>query len=175
MKYALIYGLLSGLVIIGTMLAGLLLAPQGSFFASEWFGFLVMFVAMAFIFVGVKRYRDVELGGVVRFGRAFALGLGIAIVAGLAYVIVWEIYLATTDYRFMDDYIAALVRARQAEGVSGAALAREIAGYETMRIQYRNPLFRIPVTFLEIFPVGLLVALVSALLLRNPRLLPAHR
>jgi hypothetical protein len=45
---------------------------------------------------------------------------------------------------------------------------------ESMRISYANPLLRIPMTFLEIFPVGLLVAVVSAALLRNPRLLPAH-
>jgi hypothetical protein len=48
-----------------------------------------------------------------------------------------------------------------------------MTGLETMRTQYANPLFRVPMTFLEIFPVGLLVALVSALLLRNPKVLPA--
>ena len=40
---------------------------------------------------------------------------------------------------------------------------------------YRNPLFRLPMTFVEIFPVGLLIALVSAGLLRNPRFLPARQ
>jgi hypothetical protein len=44
-----------------------------------------------------------------------------------------------------------------------------------MATMYRNPLYRIPITFVEIFPVGLIVALVSAALLRNPRLLPAAR
>jgi len=38
-----------------------------------------------------------------------------------------------------------------------------------------NPLFRLPMTFVEIFPVGLLIALVSAGLLRNPRFLPARQ
>ena len=42
-----------------------------------------------------------------------------------------------------------------------------------MRASYANPLFRIPMTFMEIFPVGFLVALVSALLLRNPKILRA--
>lgn len=175
MKYALTYGLLSGLVIIATMLTGLLLTGHDSFFSSEWFGYLVMLVALTFIFVGVKRHRDVERGGVIKFGPALAMGLGIAAFAGLAYVVVWEIYLALTDYRFMDEYIAGIARARQAEGMSAAAIAQEVAGMEWLRVQYRNPLFRVPMTFLEIFPVGLLVALISAALLRNPRLLPAAR
>lgn len=172
MKYALTYGLLSGFVIIATMLTGIVLADQESFFRSEWFGYLVMLVALTFIFVGVKRYRDVERGGVIRFGAAFAMGLGIAAAAGVAYVTVWEVYLAMTDYAFMGEYIAGIQRARQAEGVSAAAIAEEMVKLESMRLNYANPLFRIPMTFLEIFPVGLLVALASALLLRNPKLLP---
>jgi len=175
MKYALIYGTLSGLVIIATMMAGLLLTDGQGFFSSIWFGYLVMIVALSFIFVGVKRYRDVERGGIIKFLPAFALGLAIAAVAALAYVIVWETYLAATDYVFMDDYVARIRAAREAARVPADAVAKEMAGYETMRVQYRNPLIRIPMTFLEIFPVGLLVALVSAALLRNPRLLPASR
>ena len=175
MKYALTYGLLSGSVIIATMLTGIVLSDQDSIFSSEYFGYLVMLVALTFIFVGVKRYRDVEKGGIIRFVPAFAMGLGIAAVAALAYVAVWEVYLAATDYRFMDEYIAGIVRAREAEGASAAAIREELAGLESMRAQYGNPLFRIPITLLEIFPIGLIVALVSAALLRNPRLLPAAR
>jgi len=103
------------------------------------------------------------------------MGLAIAAAAGVAYVGVWEIYLAMTDYKFMDQYIAGIMRAKQAAGISGAALAAEMAKLESMRANYANPLFRIPMTFMEIFPVGFLVSLVSALLLRNPRVLPATR
>ena len=172
MKYALTYGFLSGLVIIVTMITGIVFSGHESFFSSEWFGYLVMLVALTFIFVGVKRYRDVERGGVIKFLPAFLMGLAIAAAAGVAYVAVWEIYLATTGYKFMDQYIAGVMRAKQAAGVSGAALAEEMARLEAMRVHYANPLFRIPMTFMEIFPVGLLVSLVSALLLRNPRILP---
>src|SRR3546814_12654255 len=35
-------------------------------------------------------------------------------------------------------------------------------------------MFRLPMTFVEIFPVGVLVSLVSAAVLRNPRVLPAR-
>ena len=90
----------------------------------------------------------------------------------MAYVAVWEVYLAMTDYKFMDEYIAGILRARQAAGASAEAMAAEMAKLESMRVSYANPLFRIPMTFLEIFPVGLLVSLVSAALLRNPKVLP---
>jgi hypothetical protein len=118
--------------------------------------------------------RDVERGGVIKFLPAFGLGLAIAVCAGIAYACVWEIYLASTGYRFMDEYIAAMLRHRQAEGASAAELARLSAEMAPMRTSYANPLFRFPMTFLEIFPVGLIVALISAALLRNPRLLPAR-
>jgi lipopolysaccharide export LptBFGC system permease protein LptF len=43
-----------------------------------------------------------------------------------------------------------------------------------MKDAYRNPLFRLPMTFAEIFPMGLLIALISAAILRNPKILPAR-
>lgn len=175
MKYALIYGSLAGLVIISVMLTGIVVADRDSFFASMWFGFLVMMVAMIFMFVGVKRYRDVEHGGIVRFRPAFLMGLAIAAVAALAYILVWEVYLAVTGYRFMDDYLAGIAGDLRAQGKSAAEVSREMADYEWMRANYRNPLVRIPLTFTEIFPIGLLAALVSAALLRNPKVLPAKR
>lgn len=169
MRYALTYGLLAGAVIAATITV-LLAVGVGH---SLWLGYLVMLVALTLIFVGIKRYRDVEKGGVIRFLPAFGLGLGMAVVAGIAYVAVWETYVAVAHYDFMGDYIASIRHEREAAGVGGAALAREMAELEAMRVQFANPLFRLPMIFLEIFPVGLIVALVSAALLRNPNLLPA--
>jgi hypothetical protein len=48
------------------------------------------------------------------------------------------------------------------------------AEMDAFRVQYANPLFRLPMTFAEIFPVGVLVSLISAAILRNPRVLPAR-
>lgn len=42
-------------------------------------------------------------------------------------------------------------------------------------MQYANPPFPIRMTFIEILPVGMLVSLMSAGLLRNPRCLPARQ
>jgi hypothetical protein len=173
MRYVLTYGVLSGLVIILTMIAGIVFGKE-AFFSSAVFGYLIMLVALTFIFVGIKRYRDVEQGGVVRFWRAFAVGLGITVVSGLIYVAVWEIYSYQTDYAFIDDYTAHLVRAKEQAGATPEAVAALREEMATLKTNYANPLFRIPMTFLELLPVGLLVALVSAAILRNPKVLPAR-
>ena len=168
------YGLISGIVIALTMFVGLAIQSQEETPQfSQLVGFLIMIVALSVIFIGVKRYRDRELGGVIRFGTAFLLGLGIALVASVIYVVAWEISLSITDYAFAQDYSRSVIAGLEADGISGAELEAEIAKLEKFERQYANPLFRLPVTFIEIFPVGLLIALIAAAVLRNSRILPA--
>jgi Na+/phosphate symporter len=173
-RYALIYGAISG-AIAAAVLTVSIAAGTSNHTTSLWFGYLVMLVALSLIFVGVKRFRDVECGGVIKFGRAFGLGLAIAAVAGLIYALVWESYLQISGYDFMADYTQSVLKSMRTEGASAAAIQAKAAEMQAMAETYKNPLFRIPMTFAEIFPVGLLVALASAGLLRNPRLLPARR
>ncbi|MGN6147104.1 MAG: DUF4199 domain-containing protein [Rhizomicrobium sp.] len=170
-RTALIFGSISGLITItGIMLTFLLPNAHGS----VWLGYLIMIVALSMILFGVKRYRDNERGGVIKFLPALGLGLMIAIVAGIIYVLVWEAYLFFTHYTFMDNYTAAILAQKKAAGVSGAALQAEIAQLNEMKAEYANPIMRMGMTFIEIFPVGVLIALISAALLRNPRVLPAR-
>ncbi len=133
-----------------------------------------MLVALSAILVGVKQYRDQTLGGAIRFRTALGMGLGIAVIASIAYVVAWEIYLASTHYAFMAHYTAAILEKKRAAGVTGAEYAKAVAQMDAMKTMYANPLYRFAETFSEIFPVGLLIALISAALLRNPRFLPAR-
>jgi hypothetical protein len=166
---ALAYGLLAGLITSAALTISLVLTGTQHTAGTEWLGYLIMILALTLIFFGVKRYRDRDLGGTIRFAPAFGLGLLIAIVAALAYMLAWEVYLVFTGDTFITGYAEGIIAQREAEGLSGDALQDEIASMNQMREQYANPLFRLPITFLEIFPVGLIVSLVSAALLRNPR------
>jgi hypothetical protein len=170
----LVFGTLSGAIVIAASIAGYSVSDGQGFFGTAWFGYLVMLIALSMIFIGIKRYRDNEQGGVVGFGQAAKVGVGIAAVAGVIYVVVWEIYLAATGYGFYDTYAAGLIEAARASGLTGEALQAEISNIEEQLSQYGNPLIRLPLTFLEIFPVGLLIALISAAILRKPTVLPAQ-
>ncbi len=172
-KTALVYGAIAGSIVIGSILIGFLFGSDHGG-QSLWFGYLIMIVALSLIFLGVKRYRDRQGGGVIKFGPAFLLGLMIAVVAGAFYVAGWEAYLAATDYSFMPSYVDQMIETKKAAGLAGEALQAEIAMLEEMRANYENPLFRMPMTFVEIFPVGLVIAFFSAAVLRNPKALSAR-
>lgn len=172
-KTALVYGAIAGSIVIGSILAGFLLGSDHGG-QSLWFGYLIMILALSLIFLGVKSYRDRQGGGVIKFGPALFLGLMIAVVAGVFYVGGWEAYLAATDYSFMPSYVDQIIESKKAAGLAGEALAAEIAKLEEMEANYENPLYRMPMTFVEIFPVGLVIALFSAAVLRNSNVLPAR-
>jgi hypothetical protein len=174
---ALKYGAISGLVVVGVIVAGMLYAGGhggGHAFTSLWFGYLVMILALSTIFLAIRDYRNKRLGGVIKFLPAFGIGLLVAVIAGVVYVAAWEAFLATSHYPFMENYTAAMIQNQRDAGVTGAELDAYIAQMEEMKVQYANPLFRLPMTFIEIFPVGLLIALISAAILRNPKVLPAR-
>lgn len=175
LRTILIFGVLAGLVVAVPMM---LLMANSNFGDNDHgshsliTGYALMLLAFTMVFVGVKRYRDHALGGVIRFVPALLVGLGISLIASIIYVIGWEITLAATDYAFMADYSAAILEAERAKGVSPEVLAQKAAEMAKMTEDYKNPFYRMPLTFVEIFPVGLLVSLVTAALMRNSRFLP---
>lgn len=164
----LVYGVIAGAIVIGGMIFSLSFGVDESNVAGlEYLGYLIMIVALSLIALGIRRYRDDDLGGVITFGTATLVGVGIAAVAGVIYVAVWEVYLAMTDHAFINDYVAGAIEAKKAEGVTGTELAEFTEEMQTLQANYGKPLFRLPMTFLEIFPVGLVIALLSAAFLKK--------
>lgn len=170
------YGGLAGLI-VGIPLFAMTVAMKGHP-PLAWgmaIGYLTMLIALSTVFVAVKRQRDVDGGGVIRFWPAFGLGLGISLVASVIYVLSWELALAVTGMDFAGSYAKAVIDEQRAKGASAEALARLGAEMAVFKTQYAQLAYRLPMTFAEIFPVGLLVSAVAAGLLRNPRFLPARR
>ena len=174
-KTVLTFGPISGVVAFAVFLAGATLAMSDGEYATvnPALGFLIMLVALSVIFVGIKRYRDRELGGVIRFGKALLVGTCISLVAGLVYMVCWELYMMATDYTFAGEYAQAMIESQKAQGVTGEELEAFVTSMETLVERSASPLFRLPMAFLELFPFGFFMSLISAALLRNSRFLPA--
>ena len=118
----------------------------------------------------MKRFRDLDQGGIIKFSQALSLGLAMSVFAGLAYIFIWEIYLAMTDNSFIKIYTDQLIEQQKSKGISPEALTDFIGKMDEMKEKYAKPGYRIPLTFLEIFPMGFIVTLISALALHKPKL-----
>ena len=165
----LFYGTIAGLVVILSMI-GMIAASGGAPEMGDMsvvYGYVTMLVALSAVFFGIRSQRDNALGGSIGFVPALMMGLGISAVAGVIYVLVWEVYLVATNFTFIGAYVDDYIAQQKAAGVSGKALEVLVAEMEELKVQYANPLFRMPMTFLEIFPVGVLVSLISAGILRR--------
>ena len=126
-----------------------------------------MIISSTTIFIGIRTYRNEELGGVISFGKAFLLGLYIALVAATLYVITWMILSGVFMPDFMENYTAAILEGMQEAGKNQAEIALQMKELETWSELYKNPLFKILFTYMEILPVGLIVSLISAAILKK--------
>ncbi|TND05368.1 MAG: hypothetical protein FD123_3661 [Bacteroidetes bacterium] len=167
-KNVLIFGLASGLILATWMLVMVGLCYDGMNFENGMiYGYAAMILAFSFTFVGIKNFRDKYNNGVVSFGKAFRIGLYISLIASTFYVGAWLIdyYCFVPD--FMDKYVAYMLDSAKAAGASAADIAKqteEFAGYKEM---YKNPLFVILLTYMEVLPIGLVIAVISALILKR--------
>lgn len=167
-KIIAVYGLIAGIIVAGLMdFSNLFIKDHGMLGMA--IGYTSMLIAFSFIYVGVKKYRDTELGGVIKFGRAFVVGLGIAIIGAIIYVINWEAYMYITNYTFMAEYSQSYIEGLRAKGTAAAEIVKAQAEMTTMIEAYKNPLYRIMFTLSEILPVGLIVSLIVAWVVRYPK------
>jgi hypothetical protein len=174
LRIILIYGVIGGCIVAVPMAVSMLTITDGAVPENAaLYGYLSMLLAFTMVFVGIKRYRDKVLGGVIRFVPALGIGLGISAVASLFWVVGWEITLAT-GFDFGSAYSDSVVAAAEARGAPAAEIDRIRTEATEFLSMYANPLFRVAVTFIEMFPIGVLVSLLSAAVLRNRRFLPAR-
>jgi len=168
-KIVLTFGLIAGAILSAMMLITLPIHDVIGYDNSVVVGYTSMVVAFLLIFFGVRSYRDNVAGGRVRFGRAFAVGGLIAVVASLCYVATWEV----VYYNFAPDYLtkyqAHQIEKARASGESEAAIAAQKAELDRFAELYKNPVVNSALTLLEPLPVGLVIALVSAGVLSRKR------
>ena len=131
-------------------------------------GYTSMLLAFSLIFVAVKNYRDNYNNGVITFGKALKTGLLITLIASTVYVIVWMINYSYFIPDFGEKYQAQALAELKASGASAGVIKKQGAEMAAMMETYKtNPVYRAMFTYLEILPVGILVSVIAALVLKN--------
>ena len=167
-RTVLTFGLIAGAIMSLEMIIGLPFIEEiGSL--GLVVGYATMVVAFLMVYFGIRSYRDRVAGGSIGFGRAFAVGILITLVACVCYVATWEVIFYKFHPDFFDKYAARVVAKAQASGATAAEVEAKRQELAIQGEQYRKPLVNIAYTFIEPFPVGLVFALVCAGILRRRR------
>ncbi|RZJ75086.1 MAG: DUF4199 domain-containing protein [Flavobacterium sp.] len=164
-KNVILYGLIAGFI-ASVGIASMAFGGTIDFENSMLVAYASMLLAFSLIFVAVKKQRDAQ-GGAITFGKAFVTGLYITLIASTIYVATWLVcyYFFIPD--FMDQYAEFSLSQLRAEGASEAAIAAKQQEMEVFREFYKNPFFNILMTYTEILPIGLLLSLISAAVLKK--------
>jgi hypothetical protein len=166
-KTVLTFGLISGLLISVLTGGSLLLADKIGSRHSMALGYTIMVASFLLIYFGIRSYRDNDLAGQISFGRAFTCGILITLVTTVCYVAMWEVLYFNFMPHFMDGYFAAQVHKVQSSGLDSATIAARVAEIQRSQQLYQNPFVNIAYTFIEPSPVGLVITLISAAILRR--------
>jgi hypothetical protein len=166
-KTVLTFGLIAGVLISVLMGGSLLIADKLGSYHSMILGYTIMVASFLLIYFGIRSYRDNHLAGQISFGRAFACGILITVLTCVCYVAMWEILYFNFMPHFMDSYFAAQIHQVQSSGLDPATTAAKVAAIQHSQQLYQNPFVNMAYTFMEPLPVGLIVTLVSAAILRR--------
>lgn len=173
-KVVLIFGLISGAIagVLMWILMGAVNTDVVNFDNGMIWGYATMIIALSMVFFGVKSYRD-NNGGRITFFKGLQVGILISLISAFCYAASWEIYYPKVGDEFMQKYTAYYLDKMKTDGASDAEI--EIARVESEKFMelYRNFFVRFGFSLIEILPVGVIVSLVSAALLRKRELLPA--
>src|SRR5689334_5009090 len=169
-KTVLTFGLISGAVMAALMMSTVAFIDRIGFENGTIVGYTSIVLGFLLVFFGIRSYRENVGDGYISFGRAFSVGILIALISSIIYVLTWEVVFHNWLYDFPEKYTAYVIQKAQASGVSAADIARQREEMDSMWALYRSNFFvRAAFTFVEPFPVGLLVTLISAVALRKRR------
>jgi hypothetical protein len=166
-KTVLTFGLISGVVSSLMMVATVPFADRIGFDKGAIVGYTAIVLSFLLVFFGIRSYRDNVGNGQITFGKAFAVGLCITVISCIFYVVTWEILYFNFLPDFMDKYSVYIVEKLKAAGASAAAVQVKVQELKKYKELYANPFFNALMTFIEPFPIGLIITLISATVLRK--------
>ena len=130
-------------------------------------GYTVIVLSFLLVFFGIRSYRDNVGNGQITFKKAFAVGISITLISCAFYVVTWEILYFNFLPDFWDKYGGHMIEKLKASGAGPAAIQAQLEQIRKYKEIYDNPLLNAAMTFIEPFPVGLAITLISAAVLRK--------
>ena len=173
-KTVLTFGLIAGAILSVMMLATIPFIDRIGFDKGEIIGYTTMILSFLMVFFGIRSYRENVGNGYITFGRALSVGLLITAIASVCYVVTWEVVYFKLLPDFAEKYTNYALEQVRASGASQQLIEAKKQEMKSFVEMYNNPLINAAITFMEPLPVGLILTLISAAILRK-KAKPADR
>jgi uncharacterized protein DUF4199 len=161
------FGLISGGLSSVMMLLTVPFLDRIGFEYGEYFGYTAIVASFLPVYFGIRAYRENVGGGTLTFGRGFFVGLMIAVISSLFYVATWQVVYFKLVPDFGDKYQAYALERLKKEGASQQKVDEMVTQMESFKRLLGNPLTNAAITLIEPLPIGLLIAVISAGVLRK--------
>lgn len=135
-------------------------------------GYSTMVISLSLVFFGIKSLRDNHYNGVISFGKATKAGLLITLIASVMYALAWEVSYSQIGEDFNKKMQEQYFAEQEAKGLAPEELEAQKEKIKASIEYYKNPIIRFGITMTEVLPVGILITLLSAGLLRKKEFLP---
>lgn len=168
-KIVLTFGLISGAIAALMMFVTIPFVGRIPYEYLTVIGYTIFVACFLMVFFGIRSYRDNVAGGTITFGRAFKVGILITLISCGIYVITSDFIFRRFLPNFLDQYSNYMVEKMRAQGATQEELNQTIQQHEQFKEWNKNPFLRYAMMMMEAFPVGLLITVISALVLRRKR------
>ncbi len=158
------YGIIGGLMMVVLGMINWYLCKPLGYMASQIGGYVFIILSLSTIYFGIRHYRDELLGGRIRFGQAFSTGLLIALIPSVFMffytMLFFKIWGAEFQRWAMDEF------QKQMSAKEFALMQQQI---EANRALYENLAFQGFIMFATVLLIGVVIALLSAMLLKRDK------
>lgn len=162
-RIILIFGLIIGIILTAHAIIMMnMIYTNPDFQGNEIVGYTKLILMFSLIFFGVRNYRNNHLGGKISFLKSLKTGTLICFIASTVYVVLGLAYYYLFVPDFVDVFTEHVIRNSPPEEIESTTA--QMANFKEM---YKNPLFAIFISYMEVLPIGMIVALASAFIVKK--------
>lgn len=166
------YGLYGAAVVLILGIIQIIIFPTCNYDTQEVIGYLTIFLAMIFVFPGIRHYRDHIHNGALSFGDGLKVGVLIILIPSAFFGLFDILYGKVINPSWASDYYkhyAEEIRKSTAPEKVQPALDK----LQSQMEMFSNPVMQFIIMFGTVFLVGCIVTIISSLALMRKQKLSA--
>ena len=167
------YGIYATLVFVVLGAINLLVIDRiAGYGIQEVIGYLTILLAMIFVFLGIRHFRNHVNGGSLTFGQGLKVGILIVIIPAVAFGLFDILYTEVINPTWHQDYYTAYIEEIR-KSTPADKLDAAIKKAERQKEMFASPVAQFLLMALTVFIIGFIVTIISSLTLRRKKIATA--